>query len=71
MMDPEGMEAEFGAGQVELVQLNTTDMADSATRLQRVDDHRLAATLEVTERAEACDSGIEQLHLPCQVWSFA
>ena len=71
MIDPEGMEAEFRAGRVVFVQSNPTDMADSATRLQRVDDHRLAATLEVTKRTEARDSGIEQLHLAGQAKSFA
>jgi hypothetical protein len=63
MIHPEGMEAELRSGRVEVVQAKSTDTAGSAACPQRVDDHHLAAILEVTDRIEARDSGIEHLHL--------
>jgi hypothetical protein len=62
MIDPESMEAELPAGRVEVVQAKTTDSADPASGFQRVDDHHLAAILEVPDRSEARDPRLEHLH---------
>src|SRR5262245_56883934 len=71
MSDSEGVQAELRGGRDEVVHAKATDTADPATGPQRVDDHRLAATLEVTDRTQARESGIKQLHLTGQARSFA
>src|SRR5262249_34573283 len=57
--DPESMETELRAGQVEVIQAKTTHSTDSAAPLQSVDDYDLTATFEICERAEARNPGIE------------
>jgi hypothetical protein len=71
MIDPESMEAELPAGRVEVVQAKATDPADSASGFQRVDDHHLAAILEVPDRTEARDPGLEHLHRAGQAGELA
>jgi hypothetical protein len=71
MPDSERMEAELRAGRVDVAHGETMDTAGSATCPQRVDDHRFAATIEVTDRTEACDSSVEKLHLARRLWQFA
>ena len=72
MIDPEGMEAELRAGRVEFVQAkhdghgrlgHPVFSASTITALR--------AILEVTERTEARDPGIEQLHLAGQAAQLA
>src|SRR5262249_48137596 len=49
----------------------TMDSAGPAACLQRVDDHRLAATLEETDRSEARDPGIKHLDVRRQIVPLA
>ena len=71
MIDPEHMKAELPAGWVEVVQTKATDSADPASGLHRVDDHHLAAILEVPDRTKARDPGIEHLHRAGQTGKLA
>ena len=56
------VQAELAARGREVAGQHATDGAGRPRPTERVDDHRLAATLEVAERAEARDPGVEQLH---------
>jgi hypothetical protein len=71
MIDPQRMEAELPAGRVEVVRTKETDSAHPASGLQRVDDHHPAAILEVPDRTEARDPGIEHLHRAGQTGTLA
>jgi hypothetical protein len=63
MGDPERVEAVLRGQRQEVSRAKAMDAAHPATRLERVDNHHLATTLEVTYRSEARDPGIEQLHV--------